>query len=32
MSPKTTAPVEFEPAFIDGLKTIFEEKIVIGTV
>ena len=32
MSPNTTAPVEFEPAFIDGLKTIFEEKIVFNQV
>jgi uncharacterized protein (TIGR00369 family) len=28
--PRTTAPVEFEPEFVDGLKKIFEEMIVFN--
>lgn len=32
MSPKTTAPVAFEPEFVQGLKAIFEEKIVFNQV
>ena len=32
MSKTTAAPAEFEPEFIAGLKTIFEEKIVFNQV
>ena len=32
MSPTTVPPQEFEPAFIAGLKTIFEEKIMFNQV
>jgi uncharacterized protein (TIGR00369 family) len=30
--PATTAPIEFEPEFVDALKNLFEEKIVFNKV
>ncbi len=30
MTSKHTLPVEFEPEFLQGLKSIFEEKIVFN--
>jgi uncharacterized protein (TIGR00369 family) len=32
MSPTTSVPLAFEPEFVAGLKTIFEEKIVFNQV
>ena len=32
MTPKQNLPVEFEPEFLQGLKSIFEEKIVFNQV